>query len=101
MATRKQFINRCNELGVIAIDSGDMIRIDAPHGRRFAGTQCHYHDIYLRGWTRPDAYQAMIDDMRMGLETCDITDCEICEDAYTPEQIAEFNGGELMTHQPG
>jgi len=86
MATRQQLVERCRELGVSlkfdessSQDQYGVIIIDAPSGFVFRGSQLHYYDLYLNpSWKRSEAYDAIMEELSMGLDKCDVHNCEIC-----------------------
>lgn len=71
MATKKQLVARCRELGVMLLDSGDCVRIDAPLGKRFAGGCGHSRDIYTDGWSRSEVYEELLRELSDGIDDCD------------------------------
>lgn len=86
MNFRARLLSRSQELDVwLDIDCpSDQVSMEAPHGYVFAATGVHYRDIHNcpRGAWKADAmYQALLDDLAMGLDKCEIPDCEICAEA--------------------
>lgn len=81
MKTRKQFIKRCKELGVIWADNGYCLAIDTPAGKVFASYNTHSEALFFNdGWAMPEIYGELIYIMKDGLIDCDDPECEICHD---------------------
>jgi hypothetical protein len=113
-ATRRQLAARCKALGVRLVIGADVVRIDAPRGWVIAVTECHSRDLYLKGWTKPEAYAELLDDLRFGLERCDDAECEHCPyqvasvddwtergaDVVTPYGEPPADGGRLPNARP-
>jgi len=81
MVTYNKFIKRANQLNVVVEDDGQVLSIEAPKGKVF-GTYFTHADMIFYGydnWTKPQAYERMIEIMAMGLVDCDIEDCETCK----------------------
>jgi len=80
MATLRALRRRVAELGCEYEDTGTCMMLSVPRGFRLAGAQIHMFDLdYGRGeWLKPDAYDAMLEEMRMGLEPCPDPDCDYC-----------------------
>jgi hypothetical protein len=62
----------------------DMLQIDAPKGKIFAGNGCHtivvqYRNRGGQSWIA-DARADVAGTLAYGLYDCDETDCEICEE---------------------
>ena len=96
MKPRQCLIARCKDLGCMLTDGGDVIRVDAPQGQRLRGTGLHGVDLYTRGWTRDAAYLEIIHDLEMGLEPCDDSDCETCQDGLTFDDLLRLYPGERL-----
>jgi hypothetical protein len=80
---RARLLARCATLGAELEDDGGMLTIDAPSGMRFVGTQTHTlrvsYDHPRGAWRKAEAYAAMLDDLALGVERCEGTDCEDCQ----------------------
>lgn len=96
MVTKQQLRKRVAELGCTCLDCGDCLRLNAPAGNILAGVFVHSVDCYLDGETRPAAYASLLDDLEMGIERCDIEDCEICEKPMDPEEFKTLYRGEWL-----
>ena len=63
-------------------DSGSCLSINAPTGQRFAGAQVHMvsvaYNVPPGAWHKPDAYEALLAELAMGLEPCDDPSCDYC-----------------------
>lgn len=80
-ATRKQFIDRCEALGIsYEIETGVKVAIDLPHGKVLATCGLHFEDRYLRDTKIGYEYAFLIEDMAMGIEDCQIVDCDCCNE---------------------
>ena len=90
LITKSKLITRCKELGVMLLDSGDVLRVDAPAGYVIRDTDGHSKDIYGIGtrWTRPDAYRDIFESLAGGLDECDDPDCDSC--IHEPMSFAEI-----------
>lgn len=80
MASRAQWISRCEALGVSWFDDGEKLSMDAPKGKVFGSIFCHYVDLYYSSWRKSDAYSTLIEDLELGLVDCTDKDCEICNE---------------------
>lgn len=78
MATRKQFLQRANELNIVVDDNGEVITIDAPQGKVFATFFTHYEIVIYETWRMADVYDHFIDLMKMGIVDCEERECETC-----------------------
>lgn len=94
-ATRKQFVKRCEQLGMKQFDDSDTIKLDAPAGFVLRGTGLHWIDMYYGdgAWKKGEIYSALIYDMEMGIEECDDWDCEICTEAGARGDVFQFGSG--------
>jgi hypothetical protein len=85
MATKRQFIKRCDELGVdyeINHCAGNVtIIIDSPAGLVFhaSGSHCCCADGHDGNIPMAKLYDMLIDDMEGGLLACNDPSCDICE----------------------
>lgn len=81
MATKKQFLKRCEELNITVQDNGEVMTIDPPQGKVFAIFFTHYEAVFYdhESWVKSEMYDHFIDILKMGLVDCDIEDCESCK----------------------
>lgn len=97
MTTKKQLIDHCKKHGIMFLDDVDCLRFDAPIGKLLSPVGWHYIDFNLRGWTRPEAYQAIMEDIADGLEDCEDGDCDHCiHEPATFDRIQELYSGERL-----
>lgn len=54
------------------------LNVDPPAGSVFADTGLHYVSMWLKGWTRSDAYAHVASDLAGGVEPCTIPNCDYC-----------------------
>ena len=97
MTTKAQLIAACKQNGVMLLDDGEALRLDAPIGKVFKGTGNHAHDLYLQGWKRTEAYEDLIGNMLYGMEDCADPDCDAC--VHEPsdfDAIQKLYGGERL-----
>lgn len=82
MATRRQFMKRATELGVTLDENMDpCFNLDVPQGKRFAGSGLHMIPFCMDDtWRKADMYDFYIEEMRLGLEDCPVSDCDYCND---------------------
>lgn len=89
MATRKQFMARCKELGVTVEDDGSSLVASAPKGKHFACRDLHMlsidYDSPPGAWKKADAYQDLMDDLSYGLEDAP-EDCDCRDEERQNEQ---------------
>ena len=93
---KQKLIARCKELGCGLLDDVDTLRIDAPVGKVIASTQCHYADLYLRGWKRNDAYLELLTELSNGIEDCQDGDCDVCDEAMSFDDLYKLYRGERL-----
>lgn len=75
------------------LDSGDSLSIDAPIGYTLP-SGAHSFTLYLHGWTRPDAYAALLDELHGPLLACDDRECDSCvHEPMTFDALAELYRG--------
>ncbi len=88
-ATRQNVIARANELGCTITHLGVTVSgrmweglVDAPKGKVFASNGCHFVtvSVFCGKGAAEAVYKAILDDMEMGLETCEDPDCEYCKE---------------------
>jgi len=82
--TKQDLIKMAKKTGVLLVDQGDSLDIFVPAGKCIATTQCHHQHFWMKGYSRPEIYEEIARDLRMGLIDCtDCTqseDCEYCEE---------------------
>ena len=79
MATRKQAYTRAAKLGCTITETGDSVSLDLPLGKVLAGSGLHYYDIRdIERWKMADVWDAIIEEMEMGIENCTTTGCDVC-----------------------
>lgn len=81
MATKKQFLKRCEELNITVQDDGQVMTIDPPQGKVFATFFTHYEAIFYdhQSMTKAECYADFIEIMKDGLVDCEVTECESCK----------------------
>ena len=95
--TKQELITLCKSVGVMFLDSGNVLRVDAPVGYVLKGGLQHSYDTYLDGWMRPDAYQDIADEIVSGIVKCEDPECDSCiVEPMTFEQIRELYRGERL-----
>jgi len=94
-ATRKQFVKRCDQLGMKQFDDFDTIKLDAPDGFVMGTTGLHWIDMYYGNgaWKKGEIYAFLIEDMEMGIEECLDWDCDVCTEAGVRGDVFQFGGG--------
>jgi hypothetical protein len=77
--TRKDFLKKCESLGVV-YEKGDFAHsIDAPSGFVFASIGVHYADFVSDGtFTMPEIYDELNEYLKDGIVKCTDENCEIC-----------------------
>ena len=94
---KKELVRLCKSVGVMLLDSGDCVRVDAPVGYRLMGNGLHNADLYTEGWKREEVYEELSNDIGDGVEKCDDPDCDACvHEPMTFEQIQELYRGERL-----
>ena len=97
MTAKRELINLCKATGVMLLDSGDCVRVDAPVGFVLMGNGLHYADVYTDGWKRNDVYEDLSNDIGEGVEKCEDKDCDSCiHNPITFEQLSELYCGERL-----
>ena len=87
---------RCTQLGVLLLDCGDSLSIDAPIGYTLPHG-AHSRTLALRGWSREDAFASLLDDLQAPLIVCDDAECDACvHEPMTFEAIAELYRGKRI-----
>lgn len=71
MATKRELVKRCGELGVSLTDDGNILSAAAPAGKVFAGLDVGVVSVWHKDYTRPEAYEALLADMAGGVEDGD------------------------------
>ena len=98
MATKQQAIAACKASGLMLVDAGDCIRVDAPIGRVLHWGGAHSHDLYTRGFTRPQAWDEVVEVASAGTDACDNPECDACvREAMSFDELARLYGGERLT----
>ena len=96
-ATKKQLIAACQRIGAHLFESADCIRINLPRGKMFDGGDVHSLDLYLRGWTRPEAYGDLLYDLeQMPVVDCIDPECDSCTEECTDEDFENLYGCERI-----
>ena len=95
---KNKSIIKCKSLGVMLLDCGNVLRVDAPYGKVFESTSLHYLDIYFDGWLREDtdAFRELLGQLEGGLTECDDNQCEICEETLSFEEAEKLYQGERL-----
>ncbi len=95
---KNKSIYKCKSLGVMLLDCGNVLRVDAPNGKVFESTGLHYLDFYLDGWlqTHIDAYRELLGQLKGGLAECDNKQCEVCEEALSFDEAEKLYQGERL-----
>jgi hypothetical protein len=94
---KQKLIELCKAAGVMLLDDGDVIRMDAPRGYVLKGNFTHSADVYLRGWSRAAAYQYLSEELGEGVEKCDDESCESCQSEDSEfEALQRLYGGERL-----
>ena len=95
--TRRDIVDVCKACGIMLIDQGDCVSIDAPTGYTLMGNNLHSSTIHTIGWRKHEIYEALMFDIGGGLEKCDNPDCDNCvHEPYTFEQLEEMYRGERL-----
>jgi hypothetical protein len=98
-SVRAKLVERAEELGVAVVDDGESVSILAPH-RHVFHSGYHEHQIHLRGWTKPEAWAALLEELEHPTERCADPECEWCNDepglpyGVSPKDVVvPFRGG--------
>lgn len=94
--TRRALIDLCRKHGVMLLDQGDAVSIDAPAGYILKGHQVHSVTIPKDGWKIGELYAALAEDLGEGVQRCGDGACEICEEALSFEDLASIYHGERL-----
>ncbi len=78
--TRKAFAALLAKHNVTWRIEDGAIEVDAPDGFVFKDTGLHWLQHWMEGWIRADSYAHIASDLAGGVERCQITDCDICEE---------------------
>jgi hypothetical protein len=77
----KQSVNEaCCKFGFVFEDHGSYLSLEAPSGHVFSGTQTHEVIADYKTSVKSEAYKSLLDDIRNGIEKCEIPDCEWCNE---------------------
>jgi hypothetical protein len=60
------------------LDEGTSIEVWTPSGTRWVASIAHTLSVGVWSMNRTDMYRSLLEDMRLGVEPCDASDCEIC-----------------------
>ncbi len=86
MKTRKQVFDLAKKLNIDILHTAQGISWDtdmwSPKGFIFASTGCHsaVTNEFVTGQNKREHWQAVWEDIKDGLEPCDIKDCDTCND---------------------
>lgn len=100
MSNRKKVIQICKAMGVMLLDCGDSISVDAPVGQKFRCVGVHSRTICFgptEGHTKTEAWEALLDDLEHGLEDCEDVECDSCvHEPMDFDAIHKLYGGERL-----
>lgn len=95
---RAELAKLAKRVGVLVMDQGDAISVDAPVGYVIAATGVHSTTINVSGWTRPELYAELALDLRHGIEECPDRSigCDACDEAMGFDELLELYRGERI-----
>jgi hypothetical protein len=97
MNDRTKVIQICKAMGVMLLDCGDCLSVDAPAGQKFRCVGVHSRTIGFgpeEDHTKGEAWSALLDDLEHGLEACEDADCDSCiHEPMDFEAIHKVHGG--------
>ena len=98
MTTKRQrVIAACKTHGIMCLDDGDCIRVDAAPGLVFKTTGHHSYDSYLMaGVPKDENWHSVLCDIERGVMKCQDDDCPTCEEGMTFDEIHKLYGGERL-----
>lgn len=94
--TRRALVLICKARGVLLIDQGAAVSIDAPPGQVFQGSGLHSHTIYTDGWKRGEVYAELAEEIGGGCVPCSDPDCDTCAAPTTFEELLTLYPGERL-----
>ena len=77
--TKANAIKAAAEKNCTLVMDDECVSVIAPHGRRLPAG-CHIIDIYYRrGWTMPEVWESILNELDGNTQKCDDPACEWCE----------------------
>jgi len=91
---RSELISLCEITGILLIDQGDSVSVDAPTGFILMGIGLHSSTINTHGWKREEVYEDLANDIGGGVEKCTDPDCDSCvKEPMSFDEIAALYRG--------
>jgi hypothetical protein len=97
-ASKQSLVELCKLHGIMLLDDGDVISVDAPVGQCLQGNNLHDAQVTLSsGWHRGEAYAFLMDEIGTGLIKCEDPECESCIiNPMTFDEIQALYRGERL-----